>query len=50
MFPNLDFWFENKPSGNPAYETLGFSLKLSRAADAIKASFPRDAFQPFFSD
>jgi hypothetical protein len=18
MYPNLDFWFENKPSGNPA--------------------------------
>jgi hypothetical protein len=22
MYPNLDFWFENKPSGNPAFDFL----------------------------
>jgi hypothetical protein len=22
-FPNLDFWFENKPSGNPVWGSIG---------------------------
>jgi hypothetical protein len=22
MYPTLDFWFENKPSGNPGYEGI----------------------------
>jgi hypothetical protein len=22
MYPNLDFWFENKPSGNPGYNYI----------------------------
>jgi hypothetical protein len=26
MFPNWDFWFENKPSGNPAAVKAYFSI------------------------
>jgi hypothetical protein len=25
-YPNLDFWFENKPSGNPAPDWANFRL------------------------
>jgi hypothetical protein len=28
IYPKLDFWFENKPSGNPASETNA-AIKLS---------------------
>jgi hypothetical protein len=24
FYPNWDFWFENKPSGNPAHEEKSF--------------------------
>jgi hypothetical protein len=27
MYPNLDFWFENKPSGNPGLEAFSIDIE-----------------------
>jgi hypothetical protein len=36
MFPNWDFWFENKPSGNPATDSFSF-LFFSVALECMRA-------------
>jgi hypothetical protein len=30
IYPNLGFWFENKPSGNPAFSFSGTTKPLGR--------------------
>jgi hypothetical protein len=40
IYPNLDFWFENKPSGNPALMAEVSSDKTNVAAFHLQA-YPR---------
>jgi hypothetical protein len=42
IYPNWDFWFENKPSGNPALFLEGLKKKLdSRPSSGNKLHFIR---------
>jgi hypothetical protein len=36
IFPNLDFWFENKPSGNPEFKP--YKLQQGRKNEWIEIS------------
>jgi hypothetical protein len=38
IYPNLDFWLENKPSGNPGFEQQITSLKRACNEERIFCS------------
>jgi hypothetical protein len=43
IYPNLDFWFENKPSGNPGVAGRNVEIKLYMNGKYI---FPRHTKYP----
>jgi hypothetical protein len=39
IYPNLDFWFENKPSGNPAWQSYEPNPKYLEFCFKVLATF-----------
>jgi hypothetical protein len=46
IYPNLDSWFENKPSGNPANETIS-PKKLGLDKKVSECNLSTSKFGPF---
>jgi hypothetical protein len=47
MYPNQDFWFENKASGNP--DEAALQLKPAVSSHQLCAQFASSSFQDEFS-
>jgi hypothetical protein len=41
IYPNLDFWFENKPSGNPGKADFDRQIQEWQKTDPIRIFLPK---------